>query len=171
LEHFSGLSVLLDESAEIEAGAEGEDRMQTLRDAATLGILILLALTVRVDLDGKAIDLDIGSPAEAAVEQAVPLELRPAFISQPASAAQPVPAAHEFGDHSLRGVTQHIAVPVLPRTVAPGREETERREFVWEVDGRRIVIVLDAVPSTETAAPSASAPEPCDDTLRARLSC
>jgi hypothetical protein len=171
LEHFSGPSVLLDESTEIEAGAEGEDRMQALRDAAALGILILLALTVRVDLNGKPIGLDIASPAEAAVEQAVPLDLRPAFISQPASAAQPVPAAHESEHHSWPGATQHIALPVVPRTVAPGREETEQREFVWEVDGRRIVIVLDAVPSTEGTSPSASAPEPCDGKLRARLSC
>jgi hypothetical protein len=145
--------------------------MQALRDAATLGILILLALTVRVDLGGKPIDLDIAAPAEAAVEQEEPAELRPAFVAEPVRAGLPAPAADEADAHSFPVVTRHITLPVPPRTAEPGQEETERREFVWEVDGRRVVIVLGEAPPAQTASPSASAPEPCEGTLRARLSC
>lgn len=171
LEHFSAPDVLPHERAEIGAGAEGADGMQTLRDAATLGILILLALTVRVDLDGKPIDLDIAAPAEAAVDRTAPIDLRPASIVEPAPAGEPDPTAHDSGHRSVAVVTQDIALPALPRTTAPGQEGTERREFVWEVDGKRFVIILGDEPPTESAAPSAAAPEPCDGTLRARLSC
>jgi len=40
-----------------------------------------------------------------------------------------------------------------------------------EVDGKRFVIILGDETPTESAAPSVAAPERCDDTLRARLSC
>jgi hypothetical protein len=171
LEPFGAPSVLLDESVENETGVEGADGMQVLKDAATLGILILLALTVRVDLNGRPIDLDTAPRGDAAVDQPVPLDLRPAFISQPAHAAQPAPVATESRDDSPLVVTRHIALPVLPGTSPTGPEETERREFVWEVDGQRIVIVLGVDPPAKASSPSESVPEPCEDTLRARLSC
>jgi hypothetical protein len=145
--------------------------MQALRDAAMLGILILLALTVRVDMDGTPIDLDLAVPAEAAVEETAPFELQPASIVDPAPAGATAPGAHDCDHRCLAGVAEQIALPAVPRTVTPGQEEPARREIVWEVDGKRFVIIrVDETP-TGSAAPSASVPEPCEDTLRTRLSC
>lgn len=40
--------------------------MQILRDAAALAILLLLALTVRIETHGTKLDLELGTPVEAA---------------------------------------------------------------------------------------------------------
>jgi hypothetical protein len=134
--------------------------MQTLRDTAALAILILLALTVRVSLDGEPVDLELATPAAAAAEHEAP------------QGSHPVPAAHPAGDAFLPGVANDLA-PVLPRRIVPTRASTQPRQLVWEIDGRRVVIVLGGPggePSAEIDPPSTPASEPCDQARRARLS-
>ena len=130
--------------------------MQTLKDTATLAVLILLALTLLPGLGAKPVDLDLATPAEAAVETstvpAVPEpQVRPAAICSKADAPG-------------------------KRILAPAPEldldlrQIEKQQFVWERNGKRIVIVVgDGAPQVELE-PSATIHEPCDASLEAHLS-
>jgi hypothetical protein len=138
--------------------------MQTLKDAAALAVLVLLALTVRVSLDGTPVDLELGTPVEAAAGHG-------ALDESP-----PETAAHPTDEASLPGVAIDAA-PVLPRLVVPTPSSSstdasaEPRQLVWEIDGRRFVVVLSGEPSAEIDPPSTptSTSEPCDQARRARL--
>jgi len=117
--------------------------MQTLKDAATLGALLLLALTVRVDLGGKPVDVDLAGAANAAVEN-------------PADTPQ-------TQDEALPG-NDALALPALDfESGDPPAGPAPPRRFVWEVDGQRVLVLVDtettlrAAPARRPGAPCASA--------------
>ena len=122
--------------------------MQTLKDAATLAVLILLALTVRIDIGAVPLEIDLDSPAIAA-------ELPPAGPQLPdVEPAQPC---------SMQ------LVPVRPPQPTLEVRRTER-QLVWEVNGRRFEIVLDGR-EDPVRAPTASRPRPCDGPFDPELAC
>ena len=128
--------------------------MKTLKDTVTLAALILLALTVRVDSQDAA-TIDVVTPVQAAVGQSAALELEP----------EPAPAPE------IAEVLEQVAF-VLP-DLAAGSREIERH-LVWEVGGKRVVIVFDKEPQVEPPSP-AKVPALPDTSAcsvhRARLSC
>ncbi len=130
--------------------------MKTLKDTVTLAALILLALTVRVDSQ-DASTIDVVTPAHAAVGQSAALELEPA--PEPSRAPE------------IAEVLEQVAF-VLP-DLAAGSREIERH-LVWEVGGKRVVIVFDKEPQVEPPSP-AKVPALPDTSAcsvhRARLSC
>jgi hypothetical protein len=132
--------------------------MQTLRDAATLAILILVALTVRVQLDGQSVDLDLTPPAEAAVEQT--RTVAPTSTSAEQAGAEGDLLGHSC-DTSPVPTVKPVSVDPLPIP----------REFVWEVNGKRIVVMVGAESPADSSASEPTTPEPCDDDCKARLSC
>jgi len=132
--------------------------MQTLRDTATLVILILLAMTFRVDLGGESVALDLSTPAEASVEQ-TPVTPQPTEepVALPASTC------------SRAATPRQIRMLALPQLEVEGAG-TEQPRLVWESEGRRIVIVLgDEESVLEVPEPEVTT-RSCDETIRARLS-
>jgi hypothetical protein len=136
--------------------------MQTLRDAATLAILVLLALTVRVSLDGEPLTVDLGTAAEAAQEPAVAEFFEPAGFALLPDLSKPC-------DESARTLTRRVTLPLRPEAAAEGGER-EPIEWVWESGEKRIVIVLRGEDPVETAVPAPES-EPCAERCRARVSC
>ena len=128
--------------------------MKTLRDTVTLAALILLALTVRVNSQ-DASTIDVVTPVQAAVGQSAALELEP----------EPAPAPE------IAEVLEQVAF-VLP-DLAAGSREIERH-LVWEVGGKRVVIVFNKELLVEPPSP-AKVPALPDTSAcsvhRARLSC
>jgi hypothetical protein len=128
--------------------------MKTLKDTVTLAALILLALTVRVNSQ-DASTIDVVTPVQAAVGQSAAQELEP----------EPAPAPE------IAEVLEQVAF-VLP-DLAAGSREIERH-LVWEVGGKRVVIVFDKEPQVEPPSP-AKVPALPDTSAcsvhRARLSC
>ena len=125
--------------------------MKTLRDTATLVVLILPALTVRVETR-DASPIDIGTPAHAAAEQ-----------EEVAEAKTVIDTFHE------------TACPValaLPGVASNPRETVQH--LVWELDGKRVVIVVGDDEPSDPPSPAQdsprAAPSPCD-AQRARISC
>ena len=140
--------------------------MKTLKDTATLVALILLALTVRVDTrDPSAID--VGTPAHAATEQTPVWELEP--DPQPEAEAEAVIETVR----SFVGPTRLGRVALALTGVAAIPQE-KGRKLVWELGGKRVVIILgedepiDTPPPTEDS--PAADPDSCD-AHRARISC
>jgi len=132
--------------------------MQTLKDAATLAALILLALTLRVDFDGNPMAIDLNTPAVASMTDTVPAPSRP---------IEPLPT-------EVRADPAVTPVQVCPKRLSavampPQALEHDilQRRFVWEADGKRIVIHLSSDPTDPPAAVS----EPCDGPFDPRLSC
>jgi len=128
---------------------------------------MLVALTVRVQIDGTPADLDLATPANAAVERhdVEPDELR----------ADPVvPEPLDIDIEPARLAKQVLAsVGTFALELPSGSARSERREWVWEVDGKRVIIVLDANgASAATPAPVPHAPhEPCAAKPSPGLSC
>ena len=123
--------------------------MHTLRDTATLAVLILLALTLRVNLDGKLLEWTVGTTAEAASEAAVlPLAPAPQFETELEDGC--------CGAASVRPATGQVAA--------------EPRTFEWEFDGRRLIILVDTDEQVEAAAEEDSTHDTCGRTVRAHLS-
>ena len=117
--------------------------MQVFKDAATLAVLILLALTVRIDVDGAPLEIDLNPPADAAESQAE-VE-RPAAIELPATpAAMPAPAAG----------------PVVEKKV--------ERLLLLEANGQRFELLLDGDEIVIPKRPTPAA-EPCRDLFARRL--
>jgi hypothetical protein len=132
--------------------------MQTLKDTATLAILILLAMTFRVDLGGEAVALDLSTPAEASVEQ-TPVTPQP--IEEP--------VARPASTCSGSATTRQIRRLSIPRVEVEGAD-TEQPRLVWENEGRRIVIVLgDEESVLEVPEPEVTT-RSCEETIRAHLS-
>jgi len=125
--------------------------MHTLRDTATLAILILLALTLRVEMDGKPVDWNVGTTAEAAAD---------------AAAVPPVPAAEP---ESL-----HVALPaggqILPLPLPPGLTEVGPHPFVLEFDGTRLMILVDTDEEVQADVEEDSTHDSCGRSVRADLS-
>ena len=150
--------------------------MKTLRDTATLVVLLLLALTVRVDSrDPSAIDLV--TPAHAATAALPVWELQPEL--QPQTELE---AVIETVQTLLRPAELERVSLALPGVVAIPQEEGQ---LVWKVDDERVVSfsvgaaglrihVLDAAEPIDPPSPSkaspAAAPAPCG-VYRARISC
>jgi len=129
--------------------------MQILRDAATLGILILLALSVRIDLGGGAVGFaDVhaasGDPVIEEVQE-------PVMTSSKESAADlPIEA-------KVRSLT-------IPTTVLPFPEDGYRIQGLG--NGRILIIIDDEAVDPTMESPSASPPEsPACKKPRAHRSC
>lgn len=111
-------------------------RMQSLKDAALLGVLILLALTVRVAPIGDA--LDLGSANASILPSATQVEADP--VAEKSVSARPDP----------------LARPMILRSSG---SRSEIREI--KVGTERFVIVLEAeIPEVAAPAPSAVMPLP-----------
>jgi hypothetical protein len=136
--------------------------MQTLRDAATLAVLILLALTLRVNVSGAPVELDLDTPAQASAANATPVE--PAVTPTLDLAAPPE------SECCASTVTQHLGALAIPG-MKLDRPETGFRRFVLERNGKRVVVVLGNDESDLPDPPPATAPDICDGTPRAQLSC
>lgn len=150
--------------------------MNLFRDTATLAVLILLALTVRVDLDGKPLEVDLASDAEAASVEEVSEQRPGALPAENATLAPPVWVVEPDGAPA-RGVRSELAEQVaeitLRRIGADVRlaEHAAARELVWKAGDKRLIVVVetDVAP---VALPEPPAPaEPCGIHRGARLSC
>ena len=149
--------------------------MKTLKDTATLVVLLLLALTVRVDSRNPS-TIDVGTPAHAATQKTPVWELEPdpqpeaeAVIEAVRNFVQPM----ELGPMAL----------ALPGVVAIPQEKGRR--MVFELDAKRVVSfsfgdsglrlhVLEDAEPVDPPSPSedspAADPNSCD-AHRARISC
>jgi len=138
--------------------------MQTLRDTATLVILILLALTLRVDFGGRPVELDLATPAEASVDE-VPVTPQ-------------APAEPEVQPAAMCSVSEPLAPPVF----SPGIEQSldaernnEDRVLVIERGGKRFVVALAAegprfeIRTTTKTETRADDPGSCKGPIRAHL--
>jgi hypothetical protein len=132
--------------------------MQTLKDAATLAALILLALTLRVDFDGNPMEIDLNTPAVASMTDAGPAPSKPI---EP----QPTQAQAEPAVTPVQACPKRLSAVAVPPQAA--EHDIVHRRFVWEVDGKRIVIVLDG----HETVPAAAASKPCDGPFDPKLSC
>jgi hypothetical protein len=150
MEPFPACGVLLDERQLIEEGSGGS-RMHTLRDTATLAILILLALTLRVEMDGNPVDWNVGTTAEAASD---------------ASAVPPVPAAEPEPLHGALPAGGQI----LPLPLPPGLTEVGPRTFELELDGTRLMILVDTNEEVQADVEKNSTHDSCGRAVRADLS-
>ena len=112
--------------------------MNSFRDTATLAILILLALTVRLDRSDKPLEIDLTSPAEASTAQAN-------LVSGPEAAAHPAPCS---------GTAPIYRMSQMPRRiVVPAAAVAQERQFVWKVDGKRVAVILDTIETVSAPAP------------------
>ena len=136
--------------------------MQTLKDAATLAVLILLALTVRIDIGAVPLEIDLDSPAIAA-------ELPPAGSQLPDAGSQLPDVGSQLPDVEPAQPCSMQLVPVRPPQPPLELRRTERR-LVWESNGRRFEIVLDGR-EDPVRAPTASRPRPCDGPFDPELAC
>ena len=120
--------------------------MRTVRDTATLAVVILLALTFRLETP-DAVSIDVVTPAHAAMRQAPTPEL--ASVWPDVDVARPA---------ELRRVTASV-----PRIAAVPLPPGDEKKLVWEFDGKRVVIVVgeDEI--------SCADPDPCN-AHRARTS-
>jgi len=132
--------------------------MQTLKDAATLAALILLALTLRVDFDGNPMEIELNTPAVASMTEAGLAPSRSVEPQPTRTPADPVLSPIQVCPKRLS------AVAALPQ---PFEQDIVHRRFVWDVDGKRIEIHLGGDPTD----PSAAASEPCDSPFDPKLSC
>jgi hypothetical protein len=132
--------------------------MQTLKDAATLAALILLALTLRVEFAGHPIEIDLNTPAEASMSDAAPASSTP-------SGPRSMQAQADPDVTPMQGCPKRLLAVAVPSQTA--EQEIVHRRFVWELDGKRIEIVLDG----HETVPAAAAPKPCDGSFDPKLSC
>ena len=123
--------------------------MHTLRDTATLAVLILLALTLRVNMDGKPLEWAVGPTAEAASEATV-LPLAPAAESE----TQLEEGC--CGTESVRPATGQVA--------------GEARSYVWEFDGRRVIILVETDEEVQADVEVDTTHDSCGRTVQAHLS-
>jgi hypothetical protein len=140
--------------------------MQSLRNMATLALLILLALTVRVDFEGRSVDLDVAPDAEAATAETSAPQPWWSNIQE----LETSPAGNPTSGESAAGIARSVAAVALPRAgvrVEP-LGEVEGRKLVWELDGKRVILFISADPP-EAASPGSH--KPCTDSIEPHLSC
>jgi hypothetical protein len=116
--------------------------MQVVKDAATLALLILLALSVRIDVDGAPLEIDLNPPADAAESQAEVERPEMELPAQPA--AMPAPAAR----------------PVIEKKV--------ERLLLLEANGQRFEVLLDGDEIVVPKRLPPAAAEPCRDLFATR---
>ncbi len=128
--------------------------MKTLRDTATLVVLILLALTVRVETPDASSPISLATPVHAAAEQTPDWEFEPVMLPNTELETQP---------QTVIDAVPELSCPIEFRRVVRALPEVD---LVWELAGTRVVIVLG---DDEPSAPP-SEPAPCDP-QRVRTSC
>jgi len=157
--------------------------MQILRDTAALAIIILLALTVRIEADGAPIDIDLATPVEAASLETpepehagsenvdyVETDLQFDSLSELAVATVDLARLAELGRHSSGWTAEQSR-----RTIVIRHQLEALPQRVWEAQPSALdgTWELKLIPDTMTApeVPKASATCPCEASLNPGLSC